>query len=66
MNGIWEKFAKYVGVQGVLAMAMTGALIYWVSSGITVPDIVYTLLGASYGFYFAKNGNHLIQAARGG
>ncbi len=64
MNG-WEGFNKYVGVQGVLALIITIAMIVMLFMLIVVPDQLWTLLGLSWGFYFAKNGGNLINAARG-
>jgi len=64
MNG-WERFHKYVGVQGILATALTATLIYLLVAQIETPDILVALLGTSWGFYFAKNGNNVVDAARG-
>lgn len=55
-----DKFAKYVGVQGILAMTLTVALVAWVSTGVQVPQEIYGLLGVSWGFYFAKNGTSIM------
>jgi hypothetical protein len=52
----WDAFAKYVGVQGILALIMTGAVIGLLISVRPVPGEIYGLLGVSWGFYFAKNG----------
>jgi len=63
MNG-WEKFHKYVGVQGILALIVTSAIIGWTSFEIVVPKEVWTLLGLAWGFYFAKNGSNIMAAAK--
>jgi len=63
MNG-WSKFNKYVGVQGILAVALTATLIYLLVAQITVPDVLIGLTGTVIGFYFAKNGPGIISAAR--
>jgi len=63
MNG-WEKFHKYVGVQGILATALTGTLIYLLVAQIPIPDILVALLGTSWGFYFAKNGSNIVATVR--
>ncbi|MDD3427583.1 MAG: hypothetical protein PHR42_01435 [Caldisericia bacterium] len=55
MSG-WDAFAKYVGVQGILALVSTGAMIYMNIANIIVPEPVYSLVGLAWGFYFAKNG----------
>ncbi len=52
----WDAFAKYVGVQGLLALATTGAVIYQLVAQHPVPGEVYGLVGVAWGFYFAKNG----------
>jgi len=64
MNNGWEKFHKYVGVQGILALVLTFSLIAWISVGIVIPDLVHILLGASWGFYFAKNGGNVVSGAK--
>jgi len=52
----WDAFAKYVGVQGLLALIMTGAIIGLLIAARPVPGEVYGLVGVAWGFYFAKNG----------
>lgn len=52
----WDAFAKYVGVQGILALLTTAAVIYALIAQQTVPGEVYGLVGVAWGFYFAKNG----------
>lgn len=63
-NG-WERFHKYVGVQGIMAVAFTGAIIYMAVAQIPIPDVLIGLAGAASGFYFAKNGPNLVSAATG-
>lgn len=63
MNNGWKKFHDYVGVQGILAMSLTGTLIYMLVGQITVPDVLIGLLGTSWGFYFAKNGTNVARTA---
>jgi len=63
MNG-WASFHKYVGVQGILSLALTGTLIYMLVAQIAVPDGLIGLLGTSWGFYFAKNGTNVASEAR--
>jgi hypothetical protein len=69
MNG-WEAFDKFIGVQGVLALLMTGAVIVFLGMNRTVPPEAWSLLGVAWGFYFAKNGSkimsdHVIPAFKG-
>ena len=52
----WDGFAKYVGIQGVLALAVTITIIVITISKDTVPAELWSLVGVSWGFYFAKNG----------
>lgn len=63
MNG-WANFSKYIGVQGVLALLITLAVIIWGFFNIPIPEQIWTLLGASWGFYFAKNGNQIVTSVR--
>lgn len=65
MNNGWEKFHKYIGVQGILATALTVTLIYMLVAQIPPPDVLVGLLGTSWGFYFAKNGTNVISGVRG-
>lgn len=59
-----ENFANYIGVQGVLAILITVAMIVMVFLLIPVPKELYTLLGVSWGFYFAKNGGNVANRVR--
>ena len=52
----WDAFAKYVGVQGLLAFITTAAVIGLLAASRTVPGEIYGLVGVAWGFYFAKNG----------
>lgn len=64
MNNGWSKFHKYIGVQGILALALTATLIYMLVAEIPTPDVLVGLLGTSWGFYFAKNGTNVVAAVR--
>lgn len=55
-----EQFAKYIGVPGLLVVMVTGAMVGWVSFGISAPPEVYTLLGAAWAYYFATNGKVIV------
>lgn len=59
-----EGFNKYIGVQGIMALALTGAIIYMAIVQIPIPDVIIGLAGASSGYYFAKNGPGILDAAR--
>lgn len=52
----WDGFAKYVGIQGVLALSTTVFMGIMLATSQQVPDVVYSLIGTAWGFYFAKNG----------
>lgn len=52
----WDGFAKYVGVQGVLALMITSIIGYLVCVGTEVPPELWALGGTAVGFYLAKNG----------
>ncbi len=60
-----EKFAKYIGVPGLLALIITLAMVAWVSVRITVPPEVYALMGAAWGYYFATNGKVIVTEQKG-
>lgn len=63
MNG-WEKFHRYVGVQGVMAIVLTMTMIYMLVSQIPIPDVLIGLMGTTWGFYFAKNGMNVANGVR--
>jgi len=52
----WDAFAKYVGVQGLLALITTVAVLIFLGLGRVIPGELYGLVGVAWGFYFAKNG----------
>lgn len=58
----WDNFHKYIGVHGILALILTSAMIAWISFSMAVPAEAWALLGASWGFYFAKNGGNVAKA----
>ena len=52
----WDGFAKYVGIQGVLALMMTVAVILYPVFSVQVPEVLNNAMYLAWGFYFAKNG----------
>ena len=60
----WDAFAKYIGVQGIMALAMTGGIIYALVVQQPIPGEVYGLAGVAWGFYFAKNGVSIARIGR--
>ena len=61
----WEGFAYYVGVQGVLAVGLGGAIVYLAAAGQPIPTELWTTFGAVMGYYFGANGKTFIAKARG-
>ncbi len=57
----WELFDKYCGIQGILAILMTIAVLLFLSLDKTVPSEVWSLMGIAWGFYFSKNGTKIAQ-----
>lgn len=55
-----EKFAKYIGVSGLLAIVFTLAMVIWVTLGVSVPPEVYGFEGAAIGYYFGTNGHVVV------
>jgi len=62
----WEAFAKYVGVQGILALMFGGAIVYLMVAGLTVSEPVIGVFGLIVGFYFGKNGREIVAAVKSG
>lgn len=60
-----ENFAKYIGIQGVLALLITVAVIVMVFMQMEVPKELWTPLGISWGFYYARNGGNVVSRIRG-
>lgn len=60
----WDKFGKYVGIQGILGfLLVTGYIFMSINGRIPTPAYENLMFGV-VGFYFAKNGVSLIQAWR--
>jgi hypothetical protein len=60
----WQAFDKYCGVQGILALLVTIAVVAMVASQRPVPPELWSLIGIGWGFYFSKNGTKLAQQFR--
>ena len=58
----WDGFAKYIGVQGILAIILTIALVTILIMGIPVTTELLALVTLTYGFYFAKNGYQIVKS----
>jgi hypothetical protein len=63
MNGNGRAmFAKYVGVLGLLALAMTSAIVVLFFLKIDAPKVAWILLGVVWAFYSIKNGRNVAAA----
>lgn len=54
--GFWEGFAKYVGVQGVLATVLFVGYVAAPYAGVTLPEGYTEITTFVGGYFFAKNG----------
>lgn len=64
----WDGFAKYVGVQGLLALLLGGVIGYLAVVQVPIPQELIGVFGIVVGFYFGKNGRMIVadaQAAKG-
>lgn len=64
--GFWEGFGKYVGIQGVLAIAFGLGLVIAPFAHVELPELYDKALMFVLGLYAGKNGLNAIKAARGG
>ena len=64
-QGFWEGFAKYLGVQGIMALALVGGFIYATIAQLPLPDLYTNVMTLVVGYYFAKNGVGIIAAITG-
>lgn len=56
---MFEKFSKFVGVQGVLAFALVGAVVTLALLGREIPSALLSLAAAAAGYYFGSKGETL-------
>jgi hypothetical protein len=54
MDTLVELFRESVIMRGLLALVVTGAVIYMLLTGMTVPPELYALLGTAWGFFFGS------------
>lgn len=59
---MFEKFSKFVGVQGILALALVGGVLALALAGREVPGVLANLAYAAAGFYFGSKGGSLASA----
>ena len=62
----WDGFAKYLGVQGLMGLALVGGFIYASLAQIQLPDLYTNVMTLVVGFYFAKNGVGILSALKNG
>lgn len=60
----WDGFAKYVGVQGLLALMMGGAIVYLMIVAKPITTEVWAAFTFILGFYFGKNGRMIVETAK--
>ena len=63
--GFWEGFARYVGIQGLLALGLGAGFIVAPFAGVILPDGYTELNALVVGFYFAKNGGNVTRRVTG-
>ncbi len=61
MQTFGEWFGKYIGVQGVMGVALVGGYIYMSTAALPVADDYKSLMTLVLGFYFAKNGVSMLE-----
>lgn len=57
----WDGFAKYCGVQGVIAILLTIVYVIAILNAMTLPDTFANIMMFVYGYYFAKNGVGIVE-----
>ncbi len=60
-----DLFGAVVGVSGVLALALTTAVIVMMLDGTAIPPEAWALMGVVWGYYFGKNGRHVMATLSG-
>lgn len=65
MTNGWASFNKYVGIQGVIALAMVTAYIAAIFVQVNLPEGYTELMTFIFGTYFTKNGSNIAQAVKG-
>jgi hypothetical protein len=63
MNTVIELLRSSALVQGVLALALTGAIIYQVLAGQAVSEVLLTLDATVVGYYFGTKSQQAIDAS---
>jgi hypothetical protein len=62
MSELWEGFAKYVGVSGIIALMLVGAYVASVFVPAQLPPGFEQVMLLVVGYYFGKNGGNIVNA----
>jgi len=57
MERLWELLRDGVLIQGIIALAAVGAIIYLAVTGQDVPEVLVSIASAIIGYYFASAQN---------
>ena len=57
----WQAFEKSLILQGILTVALSGAVIYLTTTGQAVPDVLSVSFGTVIGYFFANKSETLSQ-----
>ena len=61
-----EAFGRYVGVQGIVFVALAAGYIAAPFLEVELPEGYTEILTLTFGFYLAKNGGNVVSRVRGG
>jgi hypothetical protein len=61
-----EAFGRYVGVQGIVFVALAAGYIAAPFAEVVLPEGYTEILTLTIGFYFAKNGSNIVSRFRSG
>lgn len=64
MDRFWDEFAKSNIISGVLAVGLTGAVIYLAVTGQPIPEVLAAALTAIIGFFFGTKAGEREERAR--
>lgn len=59
----WKAFEESLIIQGILTLALTGAIIYMAVAGREIPDFLSVAFGTVIGYFFA-NKTHKVEQIR--
>jgi hypothetical protein len=64
MDKFWQLLKESVLVQGLITLALVGAVIYLSCAGLEIPTIVETSTGLVLGYYFGSKAQMIIAAQK--